>query len=69
MIIINNNFDLGEIVYIKTDPEQLPRIITAIMQRVDGGMSYQLSQGEIYSFQYEVEISREKNMELMTSLL
>jgi hypothetical protein len=69
MIIINNNFDLGEIVYIKTDPEQLPRIITAIMQRVDGGMSYQLSQGEIYSFQYEVELSREQNMELKTSLL
>lgn len=68
MIILNNQFDLGEMVYIKTDPEQLPRIITAIMTRVDGGLSYQLSQGEIYSFQYEVEISRDINVALKTSL-
>lgn len=69
MIILNNNFDFGEIVYLKTDPEQLPRIITAIMSCADGGMLYKVNQGEIGNWQYEIELSREENTELKTSLL
>jgi hypothetical protein len=69
MIIINNNFDIGEIVYLKTDFDQLPRIITAVMYSADGGTLYKVNQGEIGNWQYEIELSRDKDMDLITSAL
>ena len=67
MIIINNNFDIGEIVYLKTDLEQLPRIIIAIMTCADNGILYKLSQGESVTWQYEIELSREQDVALRTA--
>ena len=54
-------FKLGEIVYLKTDEEQLKRIVTSI--QLSGGsmddkvISYELSQGDTNSEHYDSEIT------------
>jgi len=58
-------FKLGEIVYLKTDEEQLKRIITCI--QLSGGsmddkvISYELSQGDTNSEHYGSEITKDVN--------
>jgi hypothetical protein len=51
---------LGQIVYLKTDPSQLERIITGILLR-QTGKEYYLGCGEIESSHYEIEITLEKD--------
>ena len=54
-------FELGDIVYLKTDEEQLKRIVTSI--QLSGGsmddkvISYELSQGDTSSEHYDSEIT------------
>ena len=61
-------FKLGETVYLKTDDEQLPRIITQIS--ISGGsmsnciVTYELSQGSESSEHYSSEILITENTEL-----
>jgi len=59
---INNNivFDIGDIVFLKTDSEQLPRIITGILMRPNN-LLYYLSNGTNETQHYEIEISKEEN--------
>jgi hypothetical protein len=52
-------FEEGDIVYLKTDPEQLPRMVTAYKVR-GGVVTYELSLGEACSWHQGVEISYEK---------
>jgi len=59
-MIIDNQFELGEEVYLKTDEEQRKRIITGIKIDCTGGIWYELSLGTNVSNHYAVEISREK---------
>ena len=58
-------FTLGEIVYLKTDGEQLKRIITCIQfsggSMEDKVVSYELSQGDTNSEHYDSEITKEIN--------
>lgn len=61
-MVINNEFVLGEAVYLTTDEDQLPRIVTAIEVDASGGLNYGLSCGEKNTRHYECEISREKNI-------
>lgn len=67
MITIDNKFAMGEIVYLRTDTEQLPRIVTGIQVCADGGMLYKLSQGESVDWHYEVELARDQDILLKTS--
>jgi len=59
------DFKLGEVVYLRTDTEQLQRIITEVniagnsMQ--DSVLMYELSQGENISKHYSSEIARSKD--------
>jgi hypothetical protein len=62
---IANKFDLSNIVYLKTDPEQYKRIITAIVLH-QGSIMYELSVGEETSYHYDFEISSEIDI-MMTS--
>jgi hypothetical protein len=64
---INNQFELGAIVYLKTDLEQLPRIITGIQVCADGGMLYKLAQGQDVDWHYEVELADHPDILLKTS--
>lgn len=62
-MIIITKYDIGDIVYLKTDPEQLPMIITGITIRENQVTSYHLSYGVEDSWHWDVEISKERNFE------
>lgn len=58
------DFAMGEVVYLKTDPDQLPRIVTGIDIRPGGsaGWRYQLGGAVTESYHYAMEITREKKI-------
>ena len=58
---INNVFDIGDSVYLKTDPEQLERIVYGIEIRVTG-LLYSLCCGVSTSNHYDFEISKDKDV-------
>jgi hypothetical protein len=64
---INNQFELGEIIYLKTEVEQLPRIIIGIQICADGGLIYKCSQGTEVDWHYEIEMSDTLDILLKTS--
>lgn len=53
--------DIGEVVYLKTDKEQLQRIVTGINIR-QTGVSYGLTNGAYESWHYDFEINTEKDI-------
>lgn len=65
MMILDNKFELGQTVYLITDKDQLPRIVTS-MQIRPNCISYELSCGSAASWHYDFEISIETNV-LLTS--
>lgn len=60
MMVIDNDFELKDTLYLKTDADQLPRILTGITVRPTGLM-YELCQGVNVSTHYNFEIQREKD--------
>ena len=65
-MVTNLKFKLGEIVYLKTDIEQLIRVITEISisgnSMSDNVVIYELSQNDESSRHYSIEISRDKDI-------
>ena len=59
------NFDIeykiGDLVYLVTDVEQYPRMITGIGLRANNNVTYCLALGAIESWHYPIEISAEKD--------
>lgn len=55
-------FVIGQIVYMVTDPEQLPRIVCAIKMLPDGCVKYQLAYDFEKAWCYDFEISDTKNI-------
>lgn len=64
MMVIDNKFSIGQIVWLKTDTEQLQRIVTAIKICGDNSFFYELSCGKECSDHYDFEISDEVNNEI-----
>jgi hypothetical protein len=64
MMVINNKYEHGQIVYLITDQDQLPRMVTQIIVCADGALTYQLSSGDEYSNHFEMEISATENIEI-----
>jgi SNF family Na+-dependent transporter len=62
---INNEYDLGDIVYLRTDPEQNIFIVTGILITA-GGLLYKLAIGTSESVHYGLELSKEKDILLST---
>lgn len=60
-MFIDNKFEFSETVYLKTDPNQYPRIITR-MSVTKGSITYELSSGSTTSWHYDFEISRTKDI-------
>lgn len=56
----------GDIVYLKTDPDQKPRMVVAITIRPGGPTSnyYELACGEESSFHFDIEMSKEADQAL-----
>lgn len=61
-IVIDNRHEIGDTVFLKTDPDQLYRMIMAFKVFKDGELLYELVQGTISSYHYDFEISTERNI-------
>jgi len=60
---VNNKFDIGQVVYLHHDPDQILRMITEIRVAYTG-LVYCLSCGEGVSLHYEIELTNERKPEL-----
>lgn len=60
MKIIENNYEIGNEVYLKTDPDQNFRIVTGFLIRQKEFILYELSCGTESSWHYEYEININK---------
>jgi hypothetical protein len=65
-MIIENKFNIGETVYLVTDEDQKPRIVTGINVTANG-LRYNLVNGITDTYHYELEMSSEKN--ILTKIL
>lgn len=61
MMVIENKFEFGQIVYLKTDINQSPRIVTSFKVTPDG-IVYCLQSGTVETWHYSLEISEEKDI-------
>ena len=57
MIVIDNKYEMKQIVYLKTDPDQFRRVIVGIRVCAEGAILYQLCCGPAESWHYDFEIS------------
>lgn len=60
-MVVDNKFNFGDIVYLITDPDQFPRIITGMYVRNDS-ILYELSFVGITTEHYDIEMSYEKTI-------
>ncbi len=60
-------FSIEQTVYLKTDKEQRPRLVTGITLRPFGSVSYALTEGTFESWHYGFEMSAERDLILATS--
>lgn len=61
MITIDNKFEIGDIVYLKTDTDQKQRLVYAF-EVTNRDTMYKVACGTDISTHYEFEISVEKNV-------
>ncbi len=67
MIVVNNKFEIGEIVYLVTDQEQRKRVVTGITICPDDSLLYEVITGTSPSKHYDFEISREEDVNMKVS--
>lgn len=60
-MLVDNKFNVGDYVYLKTDTEQIQRLVTGITIDLNGGLTYTLVAGVEQSFHYDLEMTKEKN--------
>lgn len=65
MIKLDNKFDFGDTVYLKTDMDQKPRMVVAFEVYVGGETLYKLASGTLASYHYEMEISTDRDKMLL----
>ncbi len=66
-MVILNEFDFGETVYLKTDREQYQRMVTCILHYKSGELMYRVRCGTIDSEHFGYELSKEVNVLLHTT--
>jgi hypothetical protein len=59
-MIIKNDFNIEDIVYLKSDPEQLPRFVTAIVVYKATILKYELTCGVDITEHWAFEISDDR---------
>lgn len=65
-MIIDNKHNHGDIVYLKTDKEQHPRIVYCF-KVYQSEILYEIACGTLTSSHYEFELSKEPNVILTTT--
>ena len=58
---IHNYYNIGDMVYLHTDNDQLQRVVTGILVK-PSSLTYALSCGSNESWHYDFEITVEKNV-------
>jgi len=61
MMVVDNKFDVGQTVFLKTDPDQLQRLVYSVQVLKDTIM-YQIVCGTLSSWHSDFEISTEKDV-------
>lgn len=61
MMVIENKYEYGQIVFLKTDPEQQARMVTAF-KVCPTGIIYFISFGTLETQHYDIELTDEKNV-------
>lgn len=64
MMVIDNKFNIGDIVYVVTDPDQMGRIITSFEVTPGNVLIYRCYCGTVNSNHYDFELSKEKETAL-----
>jgi hypothetical protein len=59
-MIIENKYNIGQLVYVRTDEENKPRLITAVLLRGNGGLVYEASGDGSSRWYYDFELTTEK---------
>lgn len=67
MIVIDNKYNLGEVLYLVTDRDQLKRIVTGIVYCPDNSILYEVINGTLASKHYDFELSRELDTIMKTT--
>jgi len=62
---INNLFNINEIVFLRTDPDQFERLVTAF-QVEHNKIEYRISMGANFSWHSDYELSTEKSTVINT---
>ena len=65
-ILVRVDRDYGDIVYLKTDPDQYPRQVIGVKVGADGGVFIQVISETEVSYHYECELSDEKDIMMTT---
>jgi hypothetical protein len=68
MMVIDNKYEIGSIVYLITDSEQLKRIVLSFECYKNGEILYKIACGTTLSYHYEFELSFEKDIEIITGI-
>lgn len=61
-MFINNTFDIGDIVYLKTEPEQRRYMVVAILINGPDRLQYKVNCGTFEWWAYPCELSDEPNI-------
>jgi hypothetical protein len=62
MMVLQNKYELGQMVFLKTDPDQHARQLTQIAIGANGSLRYAVTFGTQETWHYEIEMSDEKNV-------
>lgn len=65
IMLLKRKFKIGQAVYLKTDPEIMPRICIAYCVRFNS-ITYELALGTNSSWHYEVEITEQEDGSLFS---
>ena len=60
-MVIDNKYEIGQIVYLATDKEQLPMMILSFEVFKDGEIMYKLGTGTTTTYHYDFEFSDKEN--------
>lgn len=60
MMVLDNKYNIGDTVFLLTDPEQYPRMVTAIIIRYKGYIEYEVSFSSTSNNFTEIELCDEK---------
>jgi hypothetical protein len=61
---IETKYNIGDVVFLMTDTEQLQRIVTGVLFRPNNSIIYYLTCGATETTHYELEMVSEKNIML-----